>query len=67
MTALQKFIYEMPHGRANEFRHRVVTECGVTDGLFRMWRTGLPVKKQENRETINRIAKEMFGIEVFVN
>ena len=57
----------MPHGRANEFRHRVVTECGVTDGLFRMWRTGLPVKKQENRETINRIAKEMFGIEVFVN
>ena len=67
MNEFQKFVFEMPYGMADEFRKKVVKECGVTEGLFRLWRSGFPVKKQENREAIDRIATEMFGRKVFTD
>ena len=65
MTQFEDFINAIPHGRYDEFRKRVVAACGVSDGLWRMWKTGTPVKTEENRKTINRIALDMFGKAVF--
>ena len=65
MTQFEDFINAIPHGRYDEFRKRVVAACGVSDGLWRMWKTGTPVKTEENRKAINRIALDMFGKAVF--
>jgi len=67
MTQFEEFINAIPHGRYDEFRKRVVTACGVSDGLWRMWKTGTPVKTEENRKAINRIALDMFGKKVFLD
>lgn len=64
MTQLQEFIEAMPHGRADEFRNRVVQECQITQGMFRLWRNGLNVSEKYHG-TINAITMEMFGQTVF--
>ena len=65
MTQFEEFVSNIPHGRYDEFRKRVIASCNVSDGLFRMWKTGTPVKTEENRKAINRIALDMFGKAVF--
>lgn len=65
MTQLQDFIENMPHGKADEFRNRVVNSCQISQPLFRLWRGGLAVPEKYH-STINRIAYEMFGKEVFI-
>lgn len=60
MSKLQKFIYEMPFGMANTFRLRVIDECGISDALFRMWRSGLNVPEGYH-DKINSIAMDMFN------
>ena len=57
MTQLQEFIENMPHGKADEFRNRVVAEC-------RNWRNGLVVPSHYHK-IINRISNAMFGKSVF--
>ena len=64
MTQLQEFIENMPHGKADEFRNRVVEACEITQGLFRIWRRGMNVP-DKHHVTINRIALDMFGKAVF--
>lgn len=64
MTDLQKFIDEMPHGKADEFRNRVVDDCQISQGLFRLWRNGLSVP-EKHHATINSISVDMFGVLVF--
>jgi len=64
MTQLQEFIEAMPHGRADEFRNRVVQECQITQGMFRLWRNGLNVSEKYHG-TINAIATDMFGQTIF--
>lgn len=64
MTPLQEFIENMPHGKADEFRNKVVNDCQISQGLFRLWRGGLSVP-EKHHATINRIAKAMFGKVVF--
>lgn len=64
MTDLQKFIDEMPHGKADEFRNRVVDDCQISQGLFRLWRNGLSVP-EKHHATINSISVDMFGVQVF--
>ncbi len=65
MTQLQEFIENMPHGKANEFRNKVVEICQITQGLFRLWRSGLAVP-EKHHAAINNIAYEMFGKRVFI-
>lgn len=65
MTQLKDFIENMPHGKADEFRNRVVCECKISQALFRLWRNGLDVPKKYH-QTINSIATEMFGVAVFI-
>ena len=65
MTQFKDFVDAIPHGRYNDFRKRVIVACGVSDGQFRAWKTGTPVKKEKNRKAINRIALDMFGKTVF--
>lgn len=64
MTQLQEFIENMPHGKADEFRNKVVEACGITQGQFRNWRRGLAVP-EKHHSTIDLIATEMFGQLVF--
>ena len=64
MTQLQEFIENMPYGKADEFRNRVVEACEITQGLFRIWRRGMTVP-DKHHGTINRIALDMFGKAVF--
>lgn len=64
MTQFQKFVDEMPHGKADEFRNKVVEACGITQSLFRLWRNGLNVQ-EKHHATINLIAADMFGKAVF--
>lgn len=64
MTQLQNFIDKMPHGKADEFRNKVVETCGITQSLFRMWRRGMTVP-EKYQNTIDRIALEMFQMSVF--
>ena len=64
MTQLQEFIENMPHGKADEFRNRVVDDCQISQGLFRLWRNGLSVP-EKHHATINSISNDMFGVEVF--
>lgn len=66
MTQLQEFIENMPHGKADEFRNRVVEACEITQGLFRIWRRGMNVP-DKHHVTINRIALDMFGQKVFLD
>lgn len=56
----------MPHGKADEFRNRVVNACGITQAQFRNWRNGLNVP-EKHHEAINTIAVEMFGKIVYVS
>lgn len=65
MTQLKDFIENMPHGKADEFRNRVVSECKISQALFRLWRNGLEVPEKYH-PTINGIANDMFGISVFI-
>lgn len=65
MTQLKDFIENMPHGKADEFRNRVVSECKISQALFRLWRNGLDVPEKYH-PTINSIATEMFGVAVFI-
>ena len=55
----------MPHGKADEFRNKVVETCGITQSLFRMWRRGMTVP-EKYKNTIDKIALEMFGELVFI-
>ena len=64
MTQLQEFIENMPHGKADEFRNRVVAECNITQSYFRNWRNGLVVPSHYHK-IINRISNAMFGKSVF--
>jgi len=64
MTQLQEFIDQMPHGKADEFRNKVVEMCQISQGLFRLWRGGLVVP-EKHHETINAISTEMFGKKIF--
>ncbi len=50
MTQFEDFINAIPHGRYDEFRKRVVAACGVSDGLWRMWKTGTPVKTRKTEK-----------------
>ena len=65
MTQFQEFINNIPHGRYDELRKKVLDATGISDGLWRMWKTGTPVKNEQNRKAINRIALDMFGKAVF--
>jgi len=60
MKELQDFIEKMPHGKADEFRNKVVEACGITQALFRLWRSGLSVP-EKHHGTINSIAMVMFN------
>lgn len=60
MTELQEFIDKMPHGKADEFRNKVVESCGITQAQFRLWRNGLNVP-EKHHEMINSIAVMMFN------
>ena len=64
MTQLQEFIENMPHGKADEFRNRVVADCEITQSLFRLWRNGLNVPDKYH-DKINIISMDMFGKNVF--
>lgn len=64
MTELQNFIDKMPHGKADEFRNKVVETCGITQSLFRMWRRGMTVP-EKYQKTIDCIAFDMFGSVIF--
>lgn len=64
MTQLQEFIDKMPHGKADEFRNKVVEACGITQAQFRNWRNGLNVP-EKHHTTIDLIAIDMFGELVF--
>lgn len=64
MTQLQEFIENMPHGKADEFRNRVVEACGISQSLFRLWRGGLAVHERYHA-AINTVSAEMFGKKVF--
>lgn len=64
MTPLQAFINEMPHGKADEFRNKIVAACGITQALFRNWRNGLNVPEKYHG-SINQIASEMFNQQIF--
>ena len=54
----------MPHGKADEFRNKVVETCGITQSLFRMWRRGMTVP-EKYQKTIDCIAIDMFGSAIF--
>ena len=56
----------MPHGKADDFRNRVVSSCQISQSLFRLWRGGLAVPEKYHT-IINDIAMEMFGKEVFTS
>lgn len=64
MNKLQKFISEMPYGKTNEFRNKVLNECGISSQLYRLWRNGLNVAEKYHK-TIDSIALEMFKKTVF--
>lgn len=60
MTELQEFIEKMPHGKADEFRNKVVEACQITQAQFRLWRNGLKVP-EKHHVIINGIAMTMFN------
>ena len=65
MTQLKDFIENMPHGKADEFRKKVVSQCQISQSLFRLWRNGLDVS-EKYYGIINKVSVEMFGKEVFI-
>jgi len=62
---MEQFIATLTIDEYRAFARRCIGECNVSRAAWSYWRRGLATPIAKYRQTINRIALEMFGRTVF--